>query len=72
MKKFQIQSNHLQDGRWKPAFLKPTDFSGEVATFSETIELSNKYFNTKEEADEFAKQYIIETFNTTLNNIEIL
>lgn len=57
--KYIIQSNKLQDGKWQPAYYPPPNISGGRATFSDKTEFREERFNTKEESDSFAFQYLI-------------
>jgi hypothetical protein len=51
---YTIQSRLLQDGRWQPAYLEQRS----PGTFAEPTEI-NRYFETQEEADNFAYTYLI-------------
>ena len=59
--KYRISSYELQDGRWGPAFMpqQPVSTDSGRATFSERTEFG-VYFQTKEEADEYAHKCLIE------------
>ena len=52
MEKYKIQSYELQDKRWGAAYVPPTNILQDSVIFSEPFEF-NKYFKTKNEADEF-------------------
>ncbi|OGZ72220.1 MAG: hypothetical protein A2998_03425 [Candidatus Staskawiczbacteria bacterium RIFCSPLOWO2_01_FULL_37_25b] len=56
MEKYKIQSNLLQNGKWQPAYLEPQGING---VFSEPIEFAEEKFDTKNEADNFAMDYLM-------------
>ena len=68
MEKYKIQSNLLQNDKWQPAYLPP---QGKNNIFSEPSEFTEERFGTKEEADNYALNYLLKT-GVDKNNIEIL
>lgn len=60
-------SNLLQNGKWQPAYLPPQGINN---IYSEADEFKEK-FNTKEEADNYALNYLLKT-GIDRNNIEML
>jgi len=55
MEKYKIQSNLLQNGKWQPTYLQPQGINN---TFSEPAEFIEERFDTKEEADNYAINYL--------------
>ncbi len=67
MEKYKIQANHLQIGKWQPAYLPPQGVGG---VFTEKTEFNEK-FDTKDEADNYVLDYLIKD-GVNKNDIEIL
>mgnify|MGYP001585298365 CR=1 FL=1 len=67
MEKYKIQSNHLQIGKWQPAYLPPQGIGG---VFTEPTEFNEK-FDTKNGADNYVLDYLTKN-GIDKNNIEIL
>lgn len=65
---YKIQCNHLQNGKWQPAYLPPQGING---VFSEAFEFVEKRFDTKKEADDFTLDYLLKK-GVDKNNIEVL
>lgn len=67
MKKYKIQSNHLQSGEWQPAFFPP---QGVDDVFYSENEFVEERFCTKKEADNFVFNFLINK-GVNIDNIEM-
>ncbi len=68
MNKYKIQSNHLQNDRWRPAYLPPQGINN---ICSEKSGFVKARFNTKKEADNCVLNYLMKS-GIDKNNIEII